>query len=85
MAINDPLERKLLVSMIDRKTVEPPSAQSPDRREKTGLSCSPRGIMPPKVIASESLFAGAKLVVIDHEGEPYRLMITKNGKLILQK
>ena len=48
-------------------------------------SCAPRGVSPPRIISSEELFGGAKLVVIDHAGEQYRLTITKNGKLILQK
>ena len=48
-------------------------------------SCAPRGVIPPRIIRSEELFAGGKLVVIDHAGEQYRLTITKNGKLILQK
>jgi len=48
-------------------------------------SCAPQGVSPPRIIRSEELFGGAKLVVIDHVGEQYRLTITKNGKLILQK
>ncbi len=34
---------------------------------------------------SEELFAGTKEVVIWHGKEPYRLRITRNGKLILHK
>ena len=36
-------------------------------------------------IASRDLFQGERTVVITHEGERYRLMITRNDKLILQK
>ena len=48
-------------------------------------SCAPKGVSPPKIICSEKLFDGTKLLVINHAGEQYRLSITKNNKLILQK
>jgi len=38
-----------------------------------------------RIIPSEELFAGAKQVMIDHCGRRYRLLITKAGKLILNK
>ena len=34
---------------------------------------------------SEQLFAGAKSVVIGHAGEFYRLLITRNDRLVLHK
>ena len=37
------------------------------------------------VIKSSTLFAGMKQVLISHAGEVYRLRITRNGKLILNK
>ncbi len=40
---------------------------------------------PPKVIPAEKLFEGEREVIIEHEGERYRLRITRRGKLILQK
>ncbi len=36
-------------------------------------------------VASESLFAGARELVIKHAGEHYRLRLTSQGKLILTK
>jgi hemin uptake protein HemP len=36
-------------------------------------------------IASESLFQGQREVLIRHGDDLYRLRITRNGKLILQK
>ncbi|MCG8595688.1 MAG: hemin uptake protein HemP [Kiloniellales bacterium] len=36
-------------------------------------------------IASVELFAGAKVVIIEHAGERYRLRRTSKGKLILTK
>jgi hemin uptake protein HemP len=34
---------------------------------------------------SGSLFQGSRVVVIAHAGETYRLLITRNNRLILQK
>lgn len=36
-------------------------------------------------LTSEGLFRGEKLVIIDHAGEEYRLTLTRNNRLILQK
>ena len=38
-----------------------------------------------KCIRSEDLLQGDREVVILHNQEPYRLLVTKNNKLILQK
>jgi hemin uptake protein HemP len=38
-----------------------------------------------RVIRSEELFAGERIVLIQHAGERYRLLITRNDRLILQK
>ncbi len=38
-----------------------------------------------RVIRSEELFAGDRVVLIQHAGEQYRLLITRNDRLILQK
>ena len=38
-----------------------------------------------KVLSSKELFGNEKLVLIEHEGGMYRLMVTKQGKLILNK
>ena len=37
------------------------------------------------IISSEQLFQGSREVIIEHSQEQYRLMITKAGKLILNK
>lgn len=39
----------------------------------------------PGVIPTDSLFQGRQEILISHNGEHYRLRITKNGKLILTK
>lgn len=38
-----------------------------------------------RTVASADLFGGARNVVIEHAGEQYRLTVTRNNKLILQK
>lgn len=38
-----------------------------------------------RIIRSETLFAGADVVVVQHRGERYRLRQTRLGKLILTK
>ena len=38
-----------------------------------------------RVVTSESLFRGSFEIGIDHEGAMYRLKITRQGKLILNK
>jgi hemin uptake protein HemP len=40
---------------------------------------------PPRVVNSSELFVGARVVVIEHAGQQYRLLITRNDRLILQK
>jgi hemin uptake protein HemP len=40
---------------------------------------------PIRLFRSEELFAGGRLVCIEHAGSTYRLQITARGKLILQK
>ena len=38
-----------------------------------------------KVLRSEELFGAAREVTIHHNGQEYRLQVTRNGKLILIK
>lgn len=38
-----------------------------------------------KILKSEDIFTGSKEVVIQHNNSLYRLIITKSGKLILNK
>ncbi len=39
----------------------------------------------PRVVSTQELFAGEREICIEHEGEKYRLRITRRNKLILQK
>jgi hemin uptake protein HemP len=38
-----------------------------------------------KVLRSEELFGSSREIMIRHNGQEYRLLVTKNGKLILIK
>ena len=38
-----------------------------------------------RAVSSEDLFAGAKEIIIQHNDQSYRLLITSQGKLILNK
>jgi len=48
------------------------------------LEPAPRNC-PPAALSADHLFQGSPEILIDHQGEIYRLRITKNGKLILTK
>lgn len=39
----------------------------------------------PKIITSQDLLAGDKMIIIRHDQEEYRLQLTATGKLILTK
>ena len=41
--------------------------------------------LPARVVDSQSLLAGAPVLLIRHQGEIYRLQTTRQGKLILTK
>jgi hemin uptake protein HemP len=40
---------------------------------------------PPRIVPAERIFEGDREICIEHEGEIYRLRITRRNKLILQK
>lgn len=40
---------------------------------------------PPEAIRADLLFQGKQEVLIAHNGETYRLRVTRNGRLILTK
>lgn len=67
-----------------------PNAQDthaiPGRPSSTRTSAEPgAGILPPGTIPAQLLFQGSREIQISHNGEHYRLRITRNGKLILTK
>jgi hemin uptake protein HemP len=58
-----------------------------DTRSETNRNADPREKRPARQSAIESsdLFATGNEVQIHHDGEVYRLRLTKTGKLILNK
>ena len=44
-----------------------------------------RATPPPRTVDSQTLFGTASQVLIAHQGETYKLQITRQGKLILTK
>lgn len=57
----------------------------PDSPDKTPPGQEPARPGEPLTISSDELFRGARIVAITHAGETYRLLITRNNRLILQK
>jgi hemin uptake protein HemP len=62
---------------------------TPDADQKTPPADAAQQTAPDatavRTIRSEELFAGQRVVLIEHAGEAYRLMITRNDRLLLQK
>jgi len=56
--------------------------------DRKGKEPEPRGSQDapaPQPIAASTLFQGQQQALIEHEGEIYRLVLTRNNKLLLQK
>jgi hemin uptake protein HemP len=64
-------------------TMKEPSATNTLTSESASTQTMP--IPKVTVVPSDSLFHGQREVWIEHDGERYRLRITRRGKLILQK
>ncbi|OZA30768.1 MAG: hypothetical protein B7X93_01845 [Hydrogenophilales bacterium 17-61-9] len=46
---------------------------------------APQHGLPTDIVPTDRLFQGSQEILIGHNGNTYRLRITKNGKLILTK
>lgn len=64
----------------DRLTMTNPTLSRADIRVEHRTSIDSRGVVP-----ADSLFQGGQEILIRHNGDHYRLRITKSGKLILTK
>jgi hemin uptake protein HemP len=62
-----------------------PSDRAEESARCQGEPLAPSSAGNGRAITSEELFAGGRVVRIRHAGEEYRLMITRNDRLILQK
>ncbi|MEW6613253.1 MAG: hemin uptake protein HemP [Pseudomonadota bacterium] len=59
---------------------------APDAKRRTGkASEGEQAQQGPPCLSTSELFHAARELVIEHQGELYRLRITRNGKLILTK
>jgi hemin uptake protein HemP len=68
----------------DSPRIIPPLARG-DALGKPEASATPPTPDDARIVRSEDLFAGARVVLIQHADEQYRLLITRNNRLILQK
>lgn len=57
----------------------------PDLTPVKNVDATAKHVNPPSTVSAQSLFGGAKEIVIRHQGDEYRLRITRNDKLILTK
>ncbi|MHB8915322.1 MAG: hemin uptake protein HemP [Thiobacillus sp.] len=57
----------------------------PDLTPVKNIDSLPKHVNSPGTVSAQSLFGGAKEIVIRHQGDDYRLRITRNDKLILTK
>jgi hemin uptake protein HemP len=60
-------------------------SQNPRRPASFVENRTPRMRAPMRVVTSQSLFVGEHEIGIEHHGALYRLKITRQGKLILNK
>jgi hemin uptake protein HemP len=70
-----------LIAMMNDSSDKP--AMEPPRAEAAHLPSSATDEV--RTIRSEELFEGARVVLIQHANDIYRLLITRNDRLILQK
>lgn len=56
-----------------------------NRSELSHADNQPAPAAEARVLRSEELFAGQRMLLIEHAGQRYRLLITRNERLILQK
>jgi hemin uptake protein HemP len=66
------------VPLMNEPSAPLPSGEEPKRAEHEEN-------VPIRTIRSEELLKGTREVLIQHADEVYRLRLTRNGKLILQK
>jgi hemin uptake protein HemP len=60
-------------------------SHSASMANQTALNTEGKALGLAKVVKSESLFAGARELIIAHAGDKYRLRLTNQNKLILTK
>ena len=71
--------------MPEQSQSVPPSPMAQDALSSRPPIDSGERTLPSGAIPTDFLFDGAQEALISHNGEHYRLRITRNGKLILTK
>ena len=61
------------------------AAEEIEKHSETAKAQPPAPSQDLRILRSEELFAGERMIMIEHAGAQYRLMITRNDRLILQK
>ena len=70
---------------MDQRQRSPDSSGGEGRGNKAPPDRWAEGEPPPPRLRSKDLFGSARRVIIDHEGREYCLLITRQGKLILNR
>jgi len=68
---------------VDSPSKRPEDAKDDHPSRDAASAATP--VTPVRQIRSEDLFAGERVVLIQHAEVQYRLLITRNDRLILQK
>jgi hemin uptake protein HemP len=57
-----------------------------DERPRPEVESAESGAGPvPRTLRAEEIFGGAKSVILEHDGREYVLLITRHGRLLLNK
>ncbi|MCA9117844.1 MAG: hemin uptake protein HemP [Planctomycetaceae bacterium] len=70
---------------LTEQTESQPAEQSAVPDEAGSLSADDTPEEPLRTVTSAELLCGQRELLIEHEGEVYRLRVTRNSRLILQK
>lgn len=62
-----------------------PLPPAPKPTPDADLRPAPKQTPSDPLVSSDELFRGSRVVIINHHGHHYRLTITRNDKLLLQK
>jgi hemin uptake protein HemP len=78
VTVGGPLQYEMRIITIFVMVNDPP-------KSGTGVPAAPTQRAAPMRLSSRDLFCGRRELVIEHQGQEYRLKLTRNDKLILNK
>lgn len=82
---SQPLQARRRNQRLGSVNTQPPTYRSDRLAGRRLVQNDARGTAPVRSVTSEELFRGAQEIAIEHAGAIYRLKITRQGKLILNK